>query len=47
MIPGLEKGESREQNSATSQPIDNKLEKDEEAVPQDLSMISYRNDDKQ
>ena len=46
-IPGLEEVESHDQNFTTSQPMDDQLEKDQEALPQDLSMISeMRNGDR-
>ena len=46
MIPGLEEGESSEQNSATSQIMDDQGEKDKEALLQDLFMILCRNGDR-
>ena len=46
-IPGLEEVESHDQNFTTSQPMDDQLGKDQEALPQDLSMISQmRNGDR-
>ena len=46
-IPGLEEVQRDDHNFSTSQPTDNQLEKDQEALPQDLSMISdIRNSDR-
>ena len=46
-IPGLEEIKRGDQNFTTSQPMDDQLEKDQEALPQDLSMISQmRNNDR-
>ena len=45
-IPGLEEADSSDQNSLTSQQLDDQGEKDQEALPQDLSMISFRHGDR-
>ena len=46
-LPGLEEVERDDHNFSTSQPMDGQLEKDQEALPQDLSMISeMRNGDR-
>ena len=46
-IPGLEVVLRDDHNFSTSQPMDDQLEKDQEALPQDLSMISdIRNSDR-
>ena len=45
-MPGLEEVESSEQNSLASHDMDDQLDKDQEALPQDLSMMSCRNGDR-
>ena len=42
----MEEVESSDQNFATSQPMEDQGEKDNKALPQDLSMISCRNGDR-
>ena len=42
---GMEMADSSDQNSLTSQNTDDQMERDQEALPQDLSMISCRHGD--